>query len=150
MKTILVPIDLSDVTPDVLGAAGALARSLSAKIVLAHVTRPPLIATECGPVVAQQQAADDHDVLARLAYWQGELQREGLIAETSRLYGQPVGCIREKAERLGADYIVLGSHGHGALYELLIGSTAADLLKHSPCPVLVVPVHRQEPTAAAR
>jgi universal stress protein A len=34
---------------------------------------------------------------------------------------------------------VLGSHGHTAFYDLLVGSTAAGVLKHAPCPVVVVP-----------
>lgn len=41
--------------------------------------------------------------------------------------------------RLAADAIVLGSHGHGALYDLLVGSVAEGVLRRAPCPVVVVP-----------
>jgi nucleotide-binding universal stress UspA family protein len=48
-----------------------------------------------------------------------------------------------QAKRLKADVIVLGSHGHGAVYNLVVGSTANGVLKHAPCPVLVVPAPRK-------
>jgi len=35
--------------------------------------------------------------------------------------------------------IVMGSHGHGALYELLVGSITQGVLKAAKCPVVVVP-----------
>lgn len=47
--------------------------------------------------------------------------------------------ILKTAGKVHADYIVLGSHGHGAMYDLLVGSTAHIILKKSPCPVVLVP-----------
>jgi nucleotide-binding universal stress UspA family protein len=40
---------------------------------------------------------------------------------------------------LEADLIVVGTHHHGALYQFLIGTYTADILKKARCPVLVVP-----------
>ena len=45
-----------------------------------------------------------------------------------------------RSASLGADLIVLGSHGHTAAYDLLIGSTTQTVLRRSPRPVLVVPM----------
>jgi len=50
-----------------------------------------------------------------------------------------VGFILAQAGALRADYIVMGSHGHAALYELLAGSTAHGVLLKAACPVVVVP-----------
>uniref|UniRef100_UPI0040495246 universal stress protein n=1 Tax=Cephaloticoccus sp. TaxID=1985742 RepID=UPI0040495246 len=47
--------------------------------------------------------------------------------------------IIEQARKSRAAYIVIGSHGHSALYDLLAGSTATGVIKRAPCPVLVVP-----------
>ena len=44
-----------------------------------------------------------------------------------------------EAKRLGSEYIVVGSHGHGAVYDVLVGSHSAALMRKSPVPVLVVP-----------
>jgi nucleotide-binding universal stress UspA family protein len=46
--------------------------------------------------------------------------------------------------RCKADFIVMGSHGHGALYNLLIGGTASGVIQKAPCPVVIVPTHKTE------
>jgi nucleotide-binding universal stress UspA family protein len=148
MKTILTPIDFSDATDPVLEAARSLARAFQAKIVLVHVIRPPVIVTEYSPVVERLAAAAGESATEQLTRHRQDLQADGLAVETSLLYGQPAVCAREEAERLAADYIVVGSHGHGALYDLVVGSTAGDLLKRAPCPVLVVPVAGLKPAGA--
>jgi nucleotide-binding universal stress UspA family protein len=42
----------------------------------------------------------------------------------------------------GAELVVMGSHGHGALYHLFTGSAVTGVLKHTACPVLVVPLRQ--------
>jgi nucleotide-binding universal stress UspA family protein len=64
-----------------------------------------------------------------------------------RLTGAPVNRILEQAESLPADYVVLGSHGHTAVYELLVGSTAHGVLKSATCPVIVVPPSAEQRAA---
>jgi nucleotide-binding universal stress UspA family protein len=82
---------------------------------------------------------------AQLSYWRRELENDGLAVDASELYGEPAACSREEAERLDVDFIVVGSHGHGAVYDLFVGSTAAGLLKKAPCPVLIIPVTGLKP-----
>jgi nucleotide-binding universal stress UspA family protein len=50
-----------------------------------------------------------------------------------------VSCILERTQKHGAGLIVLGSHGHGAFYNLLVGSVAEGVLRESIVPVVVVP-----------
>jgi len=149
MKTILVPIDFSDATDPVVEAGRQLARAIRARIVLVHVIRPSVLVNEFSAVVESMAAAVENNASEQLSHWQGQLLNEGFTVETRPLYGQPAACIRDEAEELGADYIVVGSHGHGALYDLVVGSTASALLKEAPCPVLVVPVVRRRVTARA-
>lgn len=40
-----------------------------------------------------------------------------------------------------ADLLVVGSHGHGPLAEVFLGSVAADCVRHSSCPIVVIPAH---------
>ena len=47
--------------------------------------------------------------------------------------------IIEQAQQLAADYIVIGSHGHTALHDLLAGGTASGVLKRATCPVVIIP-----------
>src|ERR1700690_172659 len=140
MNTILAPIDFSDATSSVIEAATTLSRALRAKIVLAHVIRPATVVTEFGPVLEGLASAAEYSAVENLGHWKTELQNDGLDVEASQLYGDPAPCICGEARRISADYIVIGSHGHRALYDLIMGGTASQLLRKAPCPVLIVPI----------
>lgn len=58
--------------------------------------------------------------------------------ETHLRVGTPWREIVRAADELGATLIVIGSHGKRSLEELLLGSTAENVTRHAPCPVLVV------------
>ena len=145
MKTILVPVDLSAACPAVCDAACDLARLMDAHVVLLHVVQPPpvmvmeIYALDAGRaeemLVAAAEAGTDRlrDLAARCV-------KRGVEAETVHRIGLPVVEILSRAKE--ADYIVMGSHGHGAMYDLLVGSTTRGVLKKAPCPVVVVPQKR--------
>ena len=52
--------------------------------------------------------------------------------------GDPAESIVEAATAEGADVIVVGSHGRAALGRALIGSVSDQVVRHAPCPVMVV------------
>jgi nucleotide-binding universal stress UspA family protein len=52
--------------------------------------------------------------------------------------GDPADVICRTAERLGSDVIVVGSHGRTGLGRLFLGSVSEHVVRHAPCPVLVV------------
>ncbi len=52
--------------------------------------------------------------------------------------GAPAEVIVETAEELNCDLIVMGTHGQGAIADMLIGSTAKRVVGKSPIPVLVI------------
>jgi len=54
--------------------------------------------------------------------------------------GDPSGKLPEEIDRLRPEMVVMGSHGHGALYQLLAGSVCQAVLNHAACPVVVVPI----------
>jgi len=57
--------------------------------------------------------------------------------ETAVLRGGAAHSIVHEARQFGADTIVVGSRGHGAIASMLLGSVAAEVVDHAPCPVLV-------------
>lgn len=59
-----------------------------------------------------------------------------LSVETRVEEGHPAPILLAAAQ--GADLLVVGSHGHGAFAEMLLGSTAQHCVHHAPCPVPVV------------
>jgi nucleotide-binding universal stress UspA family protein len=74
-----------------------------------------------------------------LAQWRDYLKESEVTTKTLKIEGFPAKEIVVQAKSLEADYVVMGSHGHTAFYDLLIGSTTSGVLKKAPCPVVVVP-----------
>ena len=62
----------------------------------------------------------------------------GAAVETYVDGGDPGLVLSERAEALGADVLVVGSRGRGALRRALLGSVSTYLVNNAPCPVLVV------------
>jgi nucleotide-binding universal stress UspA family protein len=144
MKTILAAIDFSAVSQRVVAEALELADAVNGRVVLLHSVPPsPIIATDLVPLVGTAlyltddvaKAADRH--LRRIRRDQKD---RGKLIETICLSGFPVQHIISTAKKLRANYIVIGSHGHTALHDLVVGSTASGVLKRASCPVVVVPV----------
>jgi nucleotide-binding universal stress UspA family protein len=152
MKTILVPIDFSPVTKAVVDEANTLAQNCKGRIVLLYVVQPPVLVAEYGGVIedvvplieAAEKAANQ-----LLAQWKDYLTGSSVTTKTIKVEGFPAKEIVGQAKTLEADYIVMGSHGHTAFYDLLIGSTTSGVLKKASCPVVVVPA-RPTPERAAK
>jgi nucleotide-binding universal stress UspA family protein len=95
--------------------------------------------------IAEIRAAGEKYAEKRLASYEAALLANGVPAETLHLYGSPIPLIVEQATRVEADYIVMGSHGHTALYDLFVGSTTHGVLLRAACPVLIVPIRQKKP-----
>jgi nucleotide-binding universal stress UspA family protein len=142
MKTILAAVDFSDSTLAVMTEAIALARAMNAKLLALHVVQPPIMTgDEFGTQMSAEYAANASESAAkRLAILQKQLQvAEGATVETTHVLGSPGERILEVARTSGADYLVLGSHGRGAFYDLVVGSTTGHVLRSASCPVVIVP-----------
>ncbi|MEQ1860330.1 MAG: universal stress protein [Chthoniobacteraceae bacterium] len=144
MKTILVPVDFSDVTARVVEAARSVARAYSARIVLLHVSEPEpdFIGFEPGPMAVRTAVARDfkkeHQNLDEL---RGKAAADGIEVLALHVQGPLVDKVLDEATKHHAECIVMGSHGHGALFEFLVGSVTSGVLRAAKCPVLVVPAN---------
>jgi nucleotide-binding universal stress UspA family protein len=142
MKNLLVPVDFSPVTGHVIDSAISLARALSAQVHLLHVVQPPVVTGEFAlPVEALQEAISTSEKAARekLSEYVKMFSAAKVEAEARVMHGPPVPLIREEAARVHADCVIMGSHGHGKLYDLLVGSTANGVLKNAKYGVLILP-----------
>ena len=144
MKTILTPIDFSGASKPVVAEAVKLARAVRARLVLLHVVQPPVVTdNDVGPQMRAEYAATASEAAAKLlAALEKPLRARGIAVQTKHMLGNPGQCIVDQAAMLDADYIVLGSHGHGAFYELIVGSTTSRVLKQARCPIVVVPQNK--------
>jgi nucleotide-binding universal stress UspA family protein len=144
MKTILVPVDFSDVTPRVIETARSLARAFSSRLVLLHISEPEpdFVGFEPGPMAVRTSVARDfkkeHHKLEEL---RTELANEPGSVLALHIQGPLVEKILDEASKQGADLIVMGSHGHGALFEFLVGSVTSGVLRAAKAPVVVVPAN---------
>lgn len=65
------------------------------------------------------------------------LARPDVTVEGFLLHGRPGSVICDEAGAFEADLVVVGSRGHGTIATMVLGSTAAEIVDHAPCPVLV-------------
>ena len=143
MKTFLVPVDFSAVTEKVIEAALAQARAFRGRVVLLHVVQPPVSTggEYALPVEIVEEAVNTNKRTA-LQKLDGRLEAFRAAAvecSVATVVGAPDRAIIEEAGKIGADCIIMGSHGHGRLYDFLVGSTASGVMKRARCAVLVIP-----------
>ena len=144
MNTILVPVDFSDTTAPVLAEAQVLAKALGGDLVLLKVAEPEpdFVGFEPGPATVRVAVAHDYRAEhVRLDELKAQAAFGGLAVTALHVQGPIVEKILDMAADRSAAMIVMGSHGHGALYELLVGSITQGVLKGAKCPVVVVPAH---------
>lgn len=135
---ILVGLDLSpEESHRVVNKAVTLAQLHNAKLSLLHVIEPvalayagdiPMDLTETQMALEEQANKRLSDFAAHLGY---------PVANSKVVLGQTASELRETANDLGADLIVVGSHGRHGL-ALLLGSTASGVLHGAKCDVLAV------------
>lgn len=121
-RTIVFATDFSDASARAGRRAAALARREGARMHLVHVD-PPLTA----PSEPWRLGAAATDVGA------------GVDLTVAALSGIPARQICAYARRVGADLIVVGTHGRTGLSRALLGSVAEAVVRHAPCAVMTVP-----------
>jgi nucleotide-binding universal stress UspA family protein len=139
IKSILVPIDFSETSKKALVYAVRMAEQFGAKIVLLNVVEP--IATPdmayhplmLEPEKARQVARERLDTVCRRARLSGRLFDKIVVR-----HGSPFTEITEAARTLKVDLIILTTHGYTGLKHVFMGSTAERVVRHAPCPVLIV------------
>lgn len=145
MKNILAAVDFSDATPGVLETAGKMAKAFDATLTVFHVVEPEPSYTAYGftpdefPAMHAFQEEAKRRAQHRLDDVVESLKPDvanakGVIAE-----GSPLHCMMEHVEKNTVDLVIVGSHGHGALASLLLGSVAEGMVRKAKTPTLVVP-----------
>lgn len=134
---ILVGLDLTDETPQVLAKAVHIARSCNAQLSIAHVLEPITFAyggdmpLDISEVQAQQVERAEHELQQLLK------NIDYPVAQEHVLVGQPANELHYLAEQQEADLIIVGSHGRKG-FALLLGSTPNSVLHGATCDVLAV------------
>lgn len=136
-KHILVGLDLTDETPQVLHKAIHIARSYDAKLSLVHVLEPITFAyggdmpLDVSDMQEQQVQKAEHELQALVKTIDFPVLQEHVLV------GQPANELHYLAKEQGVDLIIVGSHGRKGL-ALLLGSTPNSVLHGATCDVLAV------------
>lgn len=149
-NNLLVPIDFSEHSKKTIEYATQLAALAGARIKILHVLRLPEYSEpfyeglyidheEIEEIKTHVETAK-RKASAQLSRVAEQIRAKGMEAEPILKVGNPYEKIVSAAKETGVDLIVIGSHGHGALGRLLLGSTAERVVQYAPCPVLVVTV----------
>jgi nucleotide-binding universal stress UspA family protein len=143
---LLVCVDLSESTEIIVKKIEETAKALSAKVWLLHnaVPEPDFVEFKVDPQAARESLAKkfhgEHRQIQELA---NRMRKAGLDTTALLVHGATVETILNEASELEVDMIVVGSHGRGAMYQLLVGSVSEGVLRKSRCPILVVPTHKR-------
>ena len=134
LKHVLVATDFSPASETALRYGRALARTFGATLHVLHVTENVFFRSTAGDPVAIKATAwwmlndaltdDDRKKL-----------RARAVLETC---DNPVDAIVDYAKRSAIDLVVMGTHGRGAVSQLLLGSVAERVVRMASCPVLTV------------
>lgn len=141
IRLIVVPIDFSTHSEEALRYAQSLAQALDASLHLIHVVDVMAGAwgTEFSTVdLSGLQAEMIEDAERRMTVTRGALASKLVPVDSSVIIGPPAIAIADRAATLGADLIVMGTHGRTGLPHLMMGSVAERVMRIAPCPVLTI------------
>jgi nucleotide-binding universal stress UspA family protein len=137
-RKILCAIDFSEPSRVAMRRAVELAASSGASLTLLHVYLAPLAPAEMLPDPRWLKAVID-EAGAALTTWRAEAREGGAReVQVAMLEGVAWSCIVQVAREGGHDLVVVGTHGRTGIKHALLGSVAERVVRHAPCPVLVV------------
>ncbi len=142
LKRVLVAVDFSDTSRKAARYARQFAEMYGARVLLFHVvdfTDIDRVALRLGPLAQERM---ESEALTRARESAAEIAEtelgSGVENECDIVTGLASHAIVEKAAQWQADLIFVGTHSERKLRHAIIGSTAERVVRHSPCPVLVV------------
>ena len=137
-QKVLISVDEDAIAAHAAEVGMELARGLRAQVALIYVIDPALAITPESGIAADELAIAARQDAARLvADFRARLQADAHALAFVPL-GSPGSEIVKAAKEWQADLIVIGSHGRRGITRALVGSVAEAVVRHAPCPVVVV------------
>lgn len=139
---ILAALDRSPVSDKVIAITKGFAAGREAEVLLVNIA--PREADVLGQQVRRKVITDPvpdelRDRRELLDRHTATLEEAGIACDTLLIRGDPGPTLVREAKRWGADLIIMGSHGRGALYRKFVGSVSEAVLESRQFPVLIVP-----------
>ncbi|HID98572.1 MAG TPA: universal stress protein [Thermodesulfobacteriaceae bacterium] len=145
IKKILFPVDFTTSSTKVLPYVKYMAEKLAATIHIIHVVRGPeeFSGFEMG---AAWYASFEGEILKGAEQAMTNFLEDNMTGidavESSIKLGDAVEQILKEADNIGADLIIIGTHGRKGLEKIMFGSVAEGVVKRAECPVMTVNPHK--------
>lgn len=144
-KHLLVPVDESPMSYAAAEQALSLAKDLNCPVtIMSVIAVDPFVGVDfykVAPAITDYFMQAEQNAQNRLAEIQQSFSREGVSVDTKIIRGVAASeGIVQIANEIGADLIIMGSHGRTGVKKMMLGSVAQNVLTQSPIPVLIVKV----------
>jgi universal stress protein A len=143
LRSILVPIDFSKSSQKAFEYALPLARQFEGEITLLHAIEPPPYAMDLS-YIPMSEGFPTASIKQELAQLGNRIIEPELLKDVIVQVGTAFEVITSTARDCEVDLIVLTTHGKTGLKHVFMGSTAERVVRHAPCPVLVVRKYEYE------
>lgn len=146
LKNIMVAVDFNDSIGELMVYAESLAQKFGSKIWVLHVAdpEPDFVGYEPGPQyirdIKAEEYREEHHSLQEVCknFISGEIQSEALLIQ-----GSTVETVMDEARKLKIDLLIVGTHKHSFLHNLLQESVSMELLKKAEIPMLTIPIDEE-------
>ena len=140
LRKVLVPVDFSEPSRKAIRYAQVFAEQFGAKLTLLHVVEPlsyppdfavvPLLPPDAEGLRLRELTTHLEDLSRSVG---GRVQTEALV-----ISGRPWQGVVDYAKESETDLIIVSTHGYTGFKHVLLGSVTEKIVRHAPCPVLVV------------
>ena len=159
MSKVLIAVDFSDVTGRVVNEGVKLAKALGSEVVLIH-TEPPESGyvfydaaysalggmgyyTDYNPDLEKAHQEIIRNNEHALQVLKDVVEKKGVEVSTILIEGEVTSALIDETSSEEYEMLVVGSHQHGKLYNLLFKDLSSSLLNKVKCPLLIVPKRKQ-------
>ena len=143
---VLACVDLSESSVKIMKEVGDFAKSCSVKLWVLHVAEPvsDFCSHNADPQIQRDVlAAEFHKEHQQLQTYADSLRLQEISTTALLIQGVTVQTILTQASNLDVDMIILGSHGRGAMYQLLVGSVSEEVIRKAECSIMIIPTHER-------
>jgi nucleotide-binding universal stress UspA family protein len=141
MSKILACIDFSPLTDQIIEETRNLAEATSGEVMLISVIgdKPSQPHSVVHDDTLEEEGTKRRKQIKHLMNLKDDLVDAGIPCGISTPSGAVAESIAREAKEFQADWILMGSHGNGAMYHLVVGSVAEGVLKRTGKPVILIP-----------
>jgi len=142
-KNIMVAVDFNDSIGELMVYADTLAQAYNSKVWVLHVAdpEPDFVGYEPGPQyirdIKAEEYREEHRNLQEICK---NFLSEDINAEALLIQGSTVETVLSEAQKLHIDLLIVGTHKHSFLHNLLNESVSMELIKKAEIPMLTIPI----------